>query len=123
MNNEKNVEKRLYPRLKRNLPIEVDFGCKVLETKDISLSGIYFEVDKEIPLMTKVSVTLMLPFSENEKKVEKTIECKGIVVRSEPHISKDEIPCYDIAIFFNEISEKSKATIASFIEVFKSELN
>ncbi len=117
MSLEEKIEKRLHPRLKRNLPIEIldSVSCKVLETRDISASGVYCKVDKDIPIMTKLGITLMLSFFENEKKIEKKVECNGIVVRSAPDATATE-NYYEIAILFDSISEKNRELLVKFIE-------
>ncbi len=114
---DKITEKRSYPRIKRNLPLEImDLAIEdIIATKDISSSGVNCLLNKEIPLMTKVGITLMLPFVENDKKLEKKVDCKGIVVRSLSRTIENR-PTYEIAIFFDDISDKNRELISKFVE-------
>ena len=55
-------ERRRHPRVREQLPLkirEADFEI-VTQTKDISCSGAYCEIDRPIRTMERVKVTLML---------------------------------------------------------------
>ena len=110
-------EKRLYPRLSRKLPIKIaDAGfADVIYTKDISPSGLYIETTSVIPLMTRVNITLVLPFAEGGEKTERHVELNGTVVRSNL-ITREGGSFYETAIFFDDISEKNKLLLTEFIE-------
>ncbi|MFH1202300.1 MAG: PilZ domain-containing protein [Candidatus Omnitrophota bacterium] len=111
-------EKRRHPRIEKNVPLKIkdeQFDI-ITETKNISCSGAYCQVNKFLPAMTKVRVTLLLPLlSVNNKIITKKIRCKGIVVRSEPDKPVLVNEKYSIAIFFNDISAKDMANIAEYV--------
>ncbi len=107
-------EKRGTPRIKEKLPVKVMEGdyCTMVETNNISASGLYFTTDRPLPLMSKVIVTLLLPASSGRKT---KIECCGTVVRTLPMPSTNKT-IYETAIFFDEITEKTKNLISRYVK-------
>ena len=117
MSNQKN-ERRKYPRLKKNLPLEIskeDFNI-VTEVENISCSGVYCQIDRFFPLMSKVEIVLLIPVQSRNKTITKKINCGGVIVRSEPVILKDTDSAHNnVAIFFAEIKESDRNIIAQYI--------
>jgi hypothetical protein len=107
-------EKRKTPRIEEKIPIKVREGdyCAVVETENISASGVYFTTDKPLPLMSKVMITLLLPTDRGKNT---KIECKGTVVRTMP-IAVQNKTIYETAIFFDEIDEKTKNIISHYVK-------
>jgi hypothetical protein len=106
-------ERRRFPRAKKQLALKIkaegfDF---VTQTENVSCIGAYCSVNKHIPIMTRLSLILLLPMRSGEKNTTAKIQCKGVVVRSE------SLPDgrHNIAIFFNEINERNKDKIAQYI--------
>lgn len=105
-------EKRRHLRIARNLPIKLrhdDFDI-VTETKNVSCVGAYCQVDRYVAPFTKINATLLLSAEKD-----KTINCKGVVVRVEK-IQNTLEPQYNIAIYFNEISKVNMSRINHFIK-------
>lgn len=109
-----NGERRRDPRLQKSVPLKLscDDGDFVSESGNISRSGVYCRVNQYIAPMMKLKVQLLLPVRSLGKKVIKKLSCRGVVVRSEPVISED---FYNVAIFFNEISQKNIALLTDYI--------
>ena len=107
-------EKRSTPRVEEKLPIRVAEGDyrAVVETKNISASGVYFTTEKAIPPMSKVMITLLLPTSARKNT---KVECNGTVVRIVP-ISAQNKTMYETAIFFDDITEKTKNIISRHVK-------
>lgn len=107
-------EKRGTPRIKEKLPIKVMEGdyCAVVETKNISATGVYFIASKPIPLMSKVLITLLLPNSAGRNT---KMECNGTVVRVVPTTVQDKAT-YETAIFFDDTTEKNKNIISKYVK-------
>src|SRR3989338_1379552 len=103
-------EKRRTPRIEEKLPLRVAEGDyqAVVETKNVSASGVYFTTEKPMPLMSKVIITILLPTGTRKNT---KIECKGTVVRVVP-VSLQEKTIYETAIFFDDITEKNKNIIS-----------
>lgn len=107
-------EKRRAPRVEEKLPIKIVEGDErlVVETKNISASGVYFTAEKAVPLMSKVVITLLLPASTGKNT---KVECSGTVVRVAPAAIQDKT-MYETAIFFDDITEKTKNIISRHVK-------
>ncbi len=84
-------------------------------TLNISSSGLYCKVDKEMPLMSRVKLMLMIPDTAKNDKDSKGIEVEGVVVRAHSVIIDGEIKHYDVAIFFDSLEPKARELIANYI--------
>lgn len=112
-----NAERRSFPRvtdegvtLKLNLG---DFDA-VTHTLNISASGLYCKVDRELPLMSRVKLKLMLPTALKDDQKSRGFEVDGVVVRGHPVIIEGETRHYDVAIFFENLSQKSREAILDY---------
>jgi len=115
-------EKRKYPRVKDgNISLKVKSGDNIdiiTKSLDISASGLYCKVEKEIPLLSRIKILLILPKSKSGASgaVQTTkIETDGVVVREHPVIMDGRIAHYDLAIFFDNISAKDRESILGYI--------
>ena len=88
----------------------------VARTVNISRNGAYCRASAPIPLMTALHVRIELP-GPGQSKVVECVECGGVVVRAQKRTSvpADEPHPYEIAIFFNRMSEASAAKLARFL--------
>lgn len=110
-------EKRKYPRLESTLSIAISNPQwdVITETKNISASGAYCALSKPLPIMTKLDITLLIPFENKSIKKMKKINCRGVVVRDE--YDKDNVECpYCVGIYFSEIEKKDRKTLLSYID-------
>lgn len=80
---------------------------KMAMAKDLSLGGIYFELNETLPLNTKIKTTFQLPRSSN------IIQAAVRVVRVETTEYKD---IFGIGVRFDEIEDKDKEEIKQLIE-------
>ena len=111
-------ERRKFPRVKDeelSLKLRLDDFDSITHTMNISSSGVYCKLDKELPLMSRVKLMLMIPDPAKEG-VLKDLEVEGVVVRQHPVIIDGVIKHYDVAIFFEDLSEKEKEAIAGYIK-------
>ena len=105
-------ERRKAPRLDKNIPVKIcrEDGDLVTETANLSRSGVYCRVEKYIEPLTKLKIHLLIPLTKNSKIVTKKVSCQGVVVRTETVNDK-----YNVAIFFNDITQRDAETIAEYI--------
>ncbi|HOZ49209.1 MAG TPA: PilZ domain-containing protein [Candidatus Hydrogenedentes bacterium] len=104
------TERRRYSRSRSGFPVREDAGLGILNhVNNISSNGVLCHTAKPVPLMTKMSMSLVLPKPKRYK-----VECEGIVVRCEPHESGDEH--YKVAILFTKLSEADRKAIETFVE-------
>ncbi|MCM8813971.1 MAG: PilZ domain-containing protein [Candidatus Omnitrophica bacterium] len=111
-------ERRAHQRVDTHLPLQVsaaDFQLAT-DTKNISCSGVYCQVSRFVPVMTKLSLTLVIPRIVNQRKTEKTIACTGVVVRIHPEQARPEVSAYDIGVFFTDITGPDREVIAGYIQ-------
>lgn len=103
-------DRRSATRIKdEELTLKLNIGDfdSMTHTLNISASGVYCKVEKELPLMSRVKVALMLPG--------KDITLDGVVVREHPVVIDGQTRHYDVAIFFENPSPKDIEIIQSYI--------
>ena len=112
------TERRRAPRIAdEGLSLEVkggDFDI-MTHTLNVSASGIYCKVEKEIPLMSRLQLMLMMPDPAKDDKSSVGVEVDGVVVRQHPVIIDGHVKHYDIAIFFENLSPKHREMISDYI--------
>ena len=112
-------ERRTFPRIKdEGLALKLNIGDFdiITHTLNLSASGIYCKVDKELPLMSRLKLRLMMPDAAKDDKSTKAIELNGVVVREHPVVIDGVVKHYDVAIFFEDLSPKNIEIIASYID-------
>jgi hypothetical protein len=82
-----------------------------LRVKDISVSGVCCHSDVAIPEMTRVYMEIALPGDRHKNGL--PFNADGAVVRCQPRTLGSG---FDVAIFFLQISEESRAAILRFVE-------
>jgi len=115
-NNKHKIDKRVRPRFILSLPLEISTPRFHLltRTKNISCSGVYCEINRYIPLRTKLSVAMKLSFFIDGKKVQRTVNCPAEVVRIDPP-TKRIFANYNVGIVFSEIEEKNRDFILQYV--------
>lgn len=111
-------ERRQYPRINKILPVKIshpDFDVAITETKNISANGVYCSMNKSLPLMTKLTILILVP--NKNKKIVKTITCEGVVVRMEesPAVNNNGKHPYSAAIYFNTIKEADRKALMAYV--------
>ena len=109
-------ERRRFPRIAQNIPVNIiangyDF---VTTTENVSCVGTYCRVDKYIPPFTKIAVKLNLPIATNDGGRHCTVECRGVVVRTDDENNGG----FNIAVFFNHITDNHRKKISQYINQF-----
>jgi hypothetical protein len=108
-------ERRSFPRVhdeELKLKLKVGEYDSVTHTLNLSASGAYCKVDKEIALMSRVKLALMFP----EGISERSIDVEGVVVRAHPVLIDGSVKHYDVAIFFDNLPAKHRQLIQEYIE-------
>lgn len=110
-------ERRRFPRITDDtlsFKLNINGFDTITHTLNISESGIYCKLDKEIPIMSRVKLVLMIPDPEKDNPV-KSIEVEGVVVREHPVIIDGKVKHYDAAIFFDTLTAKAREVISQYI--------
>jgi c-di-GMP-binding flagellar brake protein YcgR len=104
-------ERRRAARLVASFDVNIGFAGfdQTAKTINISSTGLLCQISKEIPVMTRLDMALILPtrVSGGESKA---IKVKGVVVRNE----KDGND-YRAAIFFLEMKPDDQRKLESFV--------
>lgn len=111
-------ERRRFPRIQdEGLSLKLKLGDfdTITHTLNLSASGVYCKVDKEMPLMSRVKLILMIPDPSKDGSATKSLEVSGVVVREHPVIIDGKTKHYDIAIFFEDLSDKDREIISNYI--------
>ena len=112
----KTLENRNHPRFILMLPLEIrsaDFSLET-QTKNISCSGLFCDVDRFIPRETEIKVSMKLSLKIDEHIVRKTINCPAKVVRIDPPNPRGDIN-YNIGVEFSSIREADRELLSKYI--------
>jgi len=111
-------ERRSFPRVAdSDLSLEVlagDFDM-ITHTLNLSASGVYCKLEREIPLMSRVKLKLMIPDASGHDGAARRLEVNGVVVREHPVIIDGVTKHFDAAIFFEDLSEKDRDAIKKYV--------
>lgn len=120
------TERRKDPRTMTSLPLKISKkGLDIItETRNVSCSGVYCRINKPLPLMSKIGITLLLPIQVKDRVSTEKVRCNGVVVRSEPEILKEADTAYqNVAIFFTDLTKKDRTKITQYVlQSFKKDL-
>lgn len=114
-------ERREHNRVKGDIAVAINDAESnyISESLNISVSGVLCKASKEIPLMSKVMITLLLPSGViKSKKSPQKLSCEGVVVRSEP--MKEEPGSFAVAVFFEDIEKQERKALESYIAYVES---
>ena len=106
------AERRRWARVQSDLPITVTLGDGVTpaRVRDVSRAGVCFFLDRPIPMMTVLDVTLEVALPGGAKK---QIRGHGAVVRCE-RISK-AVDHWEVAVFLNDMAEADRRAMEEYV--------
>lgn len=119
MKKKADAERREHPRVYHDFPVKIaangyDF---ITTTRNVSCVGAYCHIEKYIPPFTKIMVRLTLPLSVKRVNKKCTVECQGVVVRTEDENEGG----FNVAIFFNTIGAHERQKISQYISQLLSQ--
>jgi hypothetical protein len=105
------AERRRWARAQSDLPITVTLadGSSPARVRDVSRAGVCFFLDKPIPMMTVLDVTLDVTAASGPRQ----IRGRGAVVRCE-RIAK-AVDHWEVAVFLNEMSEGDRRAMEEYV--------
>ena len=106
-------DRRKAPRINEQVSIAISGDGQIVQaqTQNLSTTGAYCTMDQFIAPMTKLQLVFELPDVSRRVRV----TCSGVVVRVEPVVADAQRGSYHLAIYFSEISERSRAAISKFV--------
>lgn len=116
-------ERREHPRYESEFAVQLAVrdaekagGALVSQSRNLSLGGIYCRVNRYLPVLTKLQLTLLLPFRSKKGETKtQVLRTDGVVVRTVPEEEKEGLSDYEIACAFLGIDDDSKKTLARYI--------
>jgi hypothetical protein len=120
----KSKERRVHPRLDSEFAVQLSLGevgqpqgTLVSQSRNLSLGGIYCRLGRFIPVLTKVQLTLLLPFRGKKRGEVKTqmVRVDGVIVRTTPEKETAKVADYEIACAFLGLEEESKKLLTRYI--------
>ena len=105
--------RRRHARIPHRLPLQLthDVHDLITKTENVSASGAYCIVKRYVAPMTKLQVRLEIP-----GQTHLSVKCEGVVVRTDPPQPDPKRHEYSVAIFFQDISERDRTTLAHYID-------
>lgn len=95
-------------------------GMDTIETRtiNVSSSGIYFSSDKYIPVLSRVDITVELPWPDapGGKAATRIVACEGVVVRIEPEDEQNDANEYNVACYFTSIDDRELKYLQALVE-------
>jgi hypothetical protein len=120
MNSSKQQERRKYPRIYIQVPLNLAFSeAETHESLNatsinVSMNGVYCTVNQYIPVFEKVLVLFVIP-QKAEKTYNLVSQCEGIVVRIEPEDEEPERTEYNIALYFYNLSQTERMMLRALL--------
>ena len=116
-------DRRTHPRFGAEFAVQVadrdgvlPQGTIVSQSRNISLGGIYCRVNHHIPVLTKLQLTLLLPFRSKKKEVKtQLVKADAIVVRTTPEKATAPSGEYEIACAFVTLEDETKRALVRYI--------
>jgi c-di-GMP-binding flagellar brake protein YcgR len=116
-------ERRDHPRYESEFAVQLAVrgdappqGTLVSQSRNLSLGGIYCRLGRFIPVLTKMQLTLLLPFRGRKGDVKtQMVRADAVVVRTSPEEETPQATEYEIACAFLSLDDDAKKTIARFI--------
>ena len=107
------MERRSAPRVDHQIPVVIGERRRsfIAQTKNLSASGAYCTFANFVAPMTKLQVRLQLDLDGRSQM----IACQGIVVRVNPPSVRRRCSAYDVAIFFNDLSDEDRTAVARYV--------
>lgn len=122
MNNVSQAERRRFPRFNVPIPLVLfisrveDAGNTTIRATsiNISLNGVYCMIDQFIPMFDKIEITFVLP--ENPEAPPRFMsQYEGIVVRIEPEAQEAGRHEYQVAIYFQNLTQEQQDFLYTLI--------
>lgn len=108
------AERRRHPRIALDWPLTISLedGTYQARLRDISRAGVCFFLDRRIPEMTILRMSLDLPQDGGDSLP--PIQGSGVVVRCRP--LSQHIDHYEIAVFLNDVAEEHRDRLAAYVD-------
>jgi hypothetical protein len=117
-------ERRRAPRAPINVELELSGdavggeGALLTESLNLSTEGVYCTSPRYIAPLTKLELTLMVPWEDAQGRTGKRgIRCEAVTVRSYPERESPNCKSYEVACYFTSMTEEDRETLRDFLAV------
>jgi hypothetical protein len=116
-------DRRQSPRFNVHVPLSLSIsGAEQTETvnataANVSMNGVYCTVNCYLPLFDKILITFVLP-EESEDSYHLVSQCEGVVVRIDPEEETPGCSEYQVALYFNNLSESERDLLQTIISTY-----
>lgn len=77
-------------------------------------NGISCKSDTYIPPFREVQINLVFPAGQKYPPDEKSVQCSGVVVKSEKEVNGDR---YDVHLYFTDICDEARQRLERYLKV------
>jgi hypothetical protein len=111
---ESGTDRRRHPRLALDWPLSITLpdGIYQARLRDVSRSGVCFFLDRRIPEMTILRMSLDLPQDGGESMP--PIQGSGVVVRCRQ--LSQHVDHYEVAVFLNDVTDEHRERLATYVD-------
>ncbi len=117
-------DQRQHPRISSKLPIISATDSHEpfeMESVNLSLGGVYCTTLRQVPLMTRLQVTLHLPSGNGiDMGPAEPIRAEAVVVRVTPGEGKNAWK-FEMALFFSRMEREDRIKLASYLDLKRKE--
>lgn len=109
------AERRLHPRVELDCPVTISLadGQHEARLRDLSRAGICLFLDRRVPEMTILGLSLDLPPIAGCKV--RQVQGRGVVVRCQP--LSPHVEHFEIAVFLNDLDERNRRALEEYVAV------
>ena len=110
------VDRRRHPRIAVDWPcsISLEDGSHEARLRDVSQAGVCFFLDRRVPEMTILQMSLDLPpLPGKGNEAGPRLEGSGVVVRCQP--LSQHVDHYEVAVFLNDLSESNRERLEAYV--------
>ena len=105
--------RRVDANLKLQVAVSDSQDAAVLETINISSSGLYFRSARFMEPMTKLALDLEVTVPDGDGTGR--VPCEGLVVRTDPERETEGCTDYEVAVFFTHITPEARTVLERHI--------
>lgn len=113
------AERRRTPRVEVDCPVTVELadGSHAARLRDLSTAGICLFLDRRVPEMTILGLSLELPPVPGSAV--RRVQGRGVVVRCLPLSA--HVDHFEIAVFLNDVDQRNRQALAEYVRLRSDE--
>ncbi len=113
-------ERRKAPRVVAKLAMQIagvgeDAAVLTTESINLSVGGLQFQSKMELPPLTRVALTLLLPPFGRRLRRGRVVQCKGVIVRATEIEMPRQKRKFELACCFTDMAEEDLALVEQYV--------